>query len=213
MDEGAAFRMGLSDPHMDVNKGPIAVTMFNTGKYGNLMTLRVVSPGNFLQEVNSQGATIGSDDTYMGNVIRFNLNKTYHVNLIYNDNTRIMTMKVSDSSIGREIWGYFVKVGESMTGLDRVYIGSVGDYGQSNVYAVGYIDNVVITSGLNTVSTPIPTPIKPTTLPTPIITTRRPTIVKTPTPTPIPVTTTAKSSIWVGIPLIAVGYVIFKRNL
>ena len=212
MDEGATFRMGLADYHMDINRGPIALTMFNTGKYGNLMSLRIVSPGNFLQEINSQGGAIGVDNAYMGNTARFSLNKTYRVTLSFNQDTHIMTMKVADFSLGKEVWGYFIKVSDNMNGLDRVYMGSVGDYGQSNVYATGYIDNVVVSTGLNVISTPTPIITKITTLPTPVITTRRPTVVKTPTKTPIPATTTPKSSIWVGLPLIAVGYMVYLHK-
>lgn len=212
MDEGATFRIGLSDHYMDINKGPIALTSFNTGKYGNLMTLRIVSPNNFLQEIDSQGKSIGVDSGYMGNTARFSLNKTYHVSLIYNDNTRIMTMKVSDPSIGREIWGYFIKAGDNIFGMDRLYLGSVGDYGQTDIYTSGYIDNIIVTSGLNVISTPTP---KPTTkvMVQPTITPRK-TVVKTPTPTPtpVPVTTTPKSSIWIGLPIIALGYVLIKKN-
>lgn len=213
MDEGATFRMGLSDYYMDLNKGPIALTSFNTGKYGNLMTLRVVSPGNFLQEIDSQGKSIGVGSGYMGNTARFSLNKTYHVSLIYNDNTRIMTMKVSDPLLSRELWGYFIEVGDTMTGLDRIYMGSVGDYGQTNVYASGYIDNILLTTGLNTITTQTPKITIKTPIPTTAVTPRK-TVVKTPTPTPtpIPVTTTAKTPMWVGLPLIALGYVLIRKN-
>jgi hypothetical protein len=88
--------------------------------------------------------------------------------------------------------------------MNRIYIGSVGDYGTMNIYASGWIDNVVLT-------TPVPTTLTtPTTQPaTPLPTySVRPTTKATTAAvlTPIP-TTTRKSPSSGMIAIAALGIV------
>ena len=51
-------------------------------------------------------------------------------------------MRVNEKLTGKEIWGYFINTGENLHGMNRLYLGSKGDYGAMYVFAVGYIDNV-----------------------------------------------------------------------
>ena len=140
------------------------------------MWLHLVSPSNKLVEVNSQHDAVEmGPDAYKGPTVTYDVNKTYHVTLSYVDSTKILSMKVRDVQSGNELWGYFIQVGERITGLDRIYFGSKGDYGPMNIYAQGYIDNVRLTipsSGpvvteTSRVTTPVTTaPVTVTTRPT-----------------------------------------------
>jgi hypothetical protein len=144
IDSGATFRFGLTGAEMDFNKGPNVITMFSNGKHDQIMWLHLVTTGSKQMEVNSQ-----TDDTltsgsyaYKGPTVRYELNKTYHVTVVYNEELATLTMRVSDKASGKEIWGYFLKSAEKIRGMNRIYLGSRGDYGSMFVYARGYIDNV-----------------------------------------------------------------------
>jgi hypothetical protein len=80
-------------------------------------------------------------------------------------------MKVAEKTSGQDIWGYFVKVSQDLHGMNRIYIGSKGDYGMTGIYARGYLDNVRLTvpSSQASAGTPAPTFVTTaiTTLPTP----------------------------------------------
>lgn len=147
IDEGATFRMGFSGADMNPEKGPNVLTVFTNAKFGQIMWLRLVTPGNKLSMVNSKsGDTLSSGaDAYDGPTANYELNKTYHVTVTYNTNDNIVSMKVNEKTSGKEIWGYFLKAGDDLHGMNRIYLGSIGDYGMMSIYAKGYIDNVRLT--------------------------------------------------------------------
>jgi hypothetical protein len=108
----------------------------------------------------------------------------------YNADTNVVTETVTNKASGEQVWSYYVATQESLKGMSRIYIGSVGDYGTMGQYAIGWIDNVQLT-------TPVPvTPTTPTmqpTTPLPTYTLHQTTKTTTLAPlTPIP-TTTKKS--------------------
>jgi len=206
IDEGATFRMGLSGTEMDPTKGPNVISLFTNAKYGRIMWLHLVSPGNKLVEVNSQSAAVEmGPDAYKGPTAKYDLNKTYHVTVNYNDNTKILSMKVKELQSGTDIWGYFIQGGENMRGLNRIYLGSKGDYGPMNIYAQGYLDNVRLTvpsAGSAVYETPRDT-IPVTTEPVPVTPTKKPTQKMT-VPTPYPIDTPKSPSSGI-LPVVALG--------
>ena len=209
IDEGASFRMGLSgsgEKTMDFNEGPNVVSMFTNAKYGQIMWLHMVSPGKKLLEVNSQNAaTEMGPDAYKCPTSKYEVNKTYHVTVTYVDNTKVLSMKVRELQSGKDIWSYFIQCGENMKGLNRLYLGSKGDYGPQNIYAQGYIDNVRLTvpsSGSALTETPSVT-IPVTTAQILVTPTKKPTP-KVTVPTPYP-TTTPQSPTSGILPVIALG--------
>jgi len=206
IDEGATFRMGLTDTEMRINKGPNVLSMFNNAKYGKIMWLHTVSPGNKLLEVNSQNAAPEmGPDAYKGPTSKYEVNKTYHVTVNYDDNTKILSMKVKDYQSGKDIWSYFIQTGENMRGLNRIYLGSVEDGGMMNIYAQGYLDNVRLTvpsKGSALTETPSVT-IPVTTAQIPVTPTKKPTPKMT-VPTPYPTTTPQSPSSGI-LPVIALG--------
>jgi hypothetical protein len=186
IDDGAAFRIGLTGSEMDFNKGPNVFTMFTNGKHGQIMWLHVVTVGNKQIEVNSQ-----SDDeltsgplAYKGPTVKFELNKTYHVETSYDDDTNTITMRVSDKASGKEIWSYFIKTVENMRNMNRICLGVKGDYRPTNSYTSGYIDNVRLTQPGPAV-TPEQTTMSVET-PTTQVTPRKTLVVPTPLPTDTP---------------------------
>jgi hypothetical protein len=147
VDDGAAFRFGITGAEMDFNKGPNVITVFSNGKYDQILWLHLVTTGSKQMEVNSK-----SDDTltsesfaYKGPTVKYELNKTYHVTVDYNEASTMLTMRVNEKIGGKEIWGYFLKSTERIRGMNHIYLGSRGDYGNMNIYARGYIDNVRLT--------------------------------------------------------------------
>jgi hypothetical protein len=190
VDEGATFRLGFSGAEMDGTKGPNVLTQFTNAKFGRIMWLHLVTPGNKMVEVNSQkGDTLSSGPTaYDGPSVKYDLNKTYHVTVNYDDANRLLSMKVNEKMSGTEIWSYYVNAGEDLRGMNRIYIGSKGDYGMMGIYAKGYLDNVRLTAPVATV-TAAPTdavtevPVI-TTRPTPKATTPKPLPTALPTDTP-----------------------------
>ena len=206
IDEGATFRIGLSGDEMDFNKGSNVVSMFTNAKYGQIMWLNMVSPGNKHEVVNSQSAaTEMGPDAYKGPTAKYVLNKTYHVTVNYDDNTKVLSMKVKELQSGKDLWGYFIQCGENMKGLNRLYLGSKGDYGVQNIYAQGYLDNVRLTvpsSGSAITETPSVT-IPVTTAQIPVTPTKKPTP-KLTVPTPYPTTTPQSPSSGI-LPVVALG--------
>jgi hypothetical protein len=204
IDEGATFRMGLSGNEMDFNKGPNAISMFTNAKYGQIMWLHLVTPGNKLEEVNSQHEAIEmGPDAYKGPTATYDVNKTYHVKVNYDDNTKMLSMNVRELQSGNDLWGYFISVGENLKSMNRIYLGSKGDYGAQNLYAQGYIDNVRLTVP-SAVPAVTETPILPvTTVPTPVTPTKKPTP-KVTVPTPYP-TETPQSPSSGMLPVVAIG--------
>ena len=216
IDEGATFRMGLSGSEMDPSRGTNVISMFTNEKYGQIMWLHLVTPGNKLVEVNSQHDAVEmGPDAYKGPTTTYEVNKTYHITITYIDNTKTLSMKVREVQSGKELWSYFIQSAESITGLNRIYLGSKGDYGQQNIFAKGYIDNVRLTipSATPVVSETPVSSIPVTTVPvTPSV---KPTL-KTTVPTPYP-TTTPQSPLPGILPLVALGicgalYCVMKKN-
>jgi len=188
VDEGAAFRFGLTGAEMDFNKGPNVISMFSNGKHANIMSLHLVTTGAKQLEVNSQWNDELTSGTiaYKGPTVRFELNKTYHVTIDYDDAATTTTMRVNDKASGREIWAYFIKTVENIRDMNRVYLGSRGDYGGMNVYARGYIDNVRLTQPGSAVTVPPATVSGTPTgglLTTSPVTTRITLVIPTPIPT------------------------------
>jgi hypothetical protein len=148
MDPGATFRMGFSGAEMDPATGPNVLTEFTNAKFGQIMWLHLVTPGNKMVEVNSQhGDSLSSGPAaYDGDTVKYELNKTYHVTVDYNADQKILTMKVNEKTSGSQVWSYYVNTVEDLRGMKRIYIGSIGDYGPMSIYAKGYIDNVRLTS-------------------------------------------------------------------
>ena len=83
---------------------------------------------------------------------------------------------MNEKTSGNEIWSYFVNVAQELHGMDRIFIGSVGDYGPTGIYATGYLDNVRLTVPVQEAATPVVTvqDTAITTRPTPLPTTARP---------------------------------------
>jgi len=212
IDNGATFRLGFSDYEMDVNKGPNVVTQFTNAKYGQIMWLHLVTPGNKMEDINSQHLPneLGMD-AYAGPTVNYALNKTYHVAVTYDDNSKTIGMRVSEKTTGKEIWGYYMNTLENLHGMNRIYIGSVGDYGVMNIYAKGYIDNIRLSAPSATVATTTPVPVStaPTYAVTPSKTTPKTTMT---VPTPYP-TETQKSPVSLIPALGALGIVTFGLGL
>lgn len=209
IDEGTTFRLGFSGKDMNPEKGPNVLTEFTNAKFGQIMWLHLVSPGNKMVEVNSEsGDTQSSGDiAYKGPTAKYELNKTYHVTVNYNENQNILTMKVNEKTSGNEIWGYYVNTQESLGGMDRIYLGSIGDYGMMNRYAKGYIDNVRLTipaadTAVSTVPSTVSTTTAPLTAPT-VTKKNTPAAASTPVGNPIP-GATPESPVSGIIPVMAV---------
>src|SRR5512137_49410 len=94
VDDGATFRFGLTGAEMDFNKGPNVISMFSNGKHENIMSLHVVTTGAKQMEVNSQSddQQTSSGKAYKGPTVRFELNKTYHVTVNYDETLTTVTM-------------------------------------------------------------------------------------------------------------------------
>jgi hypothetical protein len=182
VDEDTTFRLGFSGSEMDANKGPNVLTQFTNAKYGRIMWLHLVTPGNKMVEVNSQkGDTLSSGPkAYDGPTVKYELNKTYHVATSYDEDNKLLSSKVSDKLSGKEIWSYYVNTGEDLHGMNRIYVGSKGDYGTMGRYAQGFIDNVRLTAPVTVAVATTPSAtvtdvqIPVTTQPTAKITTAKP---------------------------------------
>ncbi len=182
VDDGATFRLGFSGPEMDRLKGPNALTEFTTTKYGKIMQLHMVTQSARLNDVTSESAS------YNGPTVNYVTNITYHVMMIYDNDKTTLTERVTEKTTGKPVWSYYVNTWEPLKFMDRIYIGSVGDYGTTYKYAIGYIDNVRLYMPVTVTKTPtIAVSQSPTSqLYTPHPTTRKPTTVPTTSPTPTP---------------------------
>ncbi len=220
IDEGATFRMGLSGAEMDFNKGPSVVSMFTNAKYGQIMWLNLVTTGSKHMVVNSQSAAAEmGPDAYKGQTAKYEINKTYHVTINYDDNTKMLSMKVRELQSGKDIWSYFIQSGENLKGFNRIFLGAKGDYGSQNLYAQGYIDNVRLTipSSVPAVTETPKDTIPVTTAPVAATPTKKPTT-KVTAPTPYPTTTPQSHSSGI-LPVVALGIcgtlyclIVMKKN-
>ncbi len=187
IDEEATFRFGLSGSEMDPSKGPSVLSMFTNAKYGQIMWLHLVTPGGKLIEVNSQHAAVElGPNTYNGPTVTYEVNKTYHVTVNYDDPSRTLSMKVKDWITGREIWSYYLNPAESLNGMNRIYTGSKGDYGMMGRNAEGFIDNVRLTVPVAVTATEVTRVPSITTTPPKTLTTKLTTVVPTASPTNTP---------------------------
>jgi hypothetical protein len=186
VDDGATFRLGFSGTEMDRGKGPNVITEFTTTKYGKIMQLHLVNQNAKLMDVTSESSS------YNGPTVTYGLNTTYHVVVVYDDDIKTLTERVTEKMTGKPVWSYYLNTLDSLKFMNRIYIGSVGDYGVTNKYAVGYIDNVRLYTPAPVTEAPtIAVSQQPTSpLYTPHPTTRKPTTVPTTTSPP----TTPKSS-------------------
>ena len=187
VDDSATFRLGFSGTAMDLNKGPNLITEFANAKYGQIMILHIVTPAAKLMEVTSDSSS------YNGPTVKYELNTPYHVRVVYDDDSEIVTETVTNKATGEAIWSYYLGTHERLKDMNRIYVGSVGDYGDgsTNKFATGWIDNIRLIStspsSVSVTTTPVtsspPTQptfsLKPTTKPTtPIPLTSIPTPVK-----------------------------------
>ncbi|HEX3001203.1 MAG TPA: hypothetical protein VHN82_02370 [Methanoregula sp.] len=204
VDEGTTFRLGFSGAAMNPEAGPNVLTEFTNAKYGQIMWLRLVTPGNKLMKVNSEsGDTQNSGSiAYKGPTVNYELNKTYRVTVDYNKDQRTLTMKVNEKTSGQEIWGYYINTVEDLSGMNRIYLGSIGDYGMMHRYAEGYLDNVRLTVPAETGATTAVTAVT-TTAATP--TTRPTAIMTTGGQTPLPTTPPQESPLPLPLPRLALG--------
>jgi hypothetical protein len=191
IDDSSTFRLGFSGADMDPSKGPNVLTEFTNAKNGQIMWLHLVTQGNKMVEVNSKrGDTLSSGPTaYDGTTVKYDLNTTYHVTVNYNADQNILSMKVNNKLTGTEIWGYYVNTGGDLGGMNRIYVGAIGDYGMMSTYAKGYIDNVRLTVPSTVSATP--TGAATTSGAAAAATTQRPTALPTTPGTQAPVETTA----------------------
>jgi hypothetical protein len=213
IDEEATFRLGFSGAEMDPSKGPIVLTQFTNAKFGQIMWLHLVTPGNKLVKVNSQhGDTLSSGPTaYDGPTVKYELNKTYHVTANYDAATKLLSMKVNEKTSGKDIWSYYVNTGEELAGMKRIYLGSKGDYGMMGRYAQGYIDNVRLTvpvaavtpaettPGMETPLTTRPTPQITSTKPVSSVPTAYPTATQSPSASVLPVAALGIAGLCIGM--------------
>ncbi|WP_321506618.1 hypothetical protein [uncultured Methanoregula sp.] len=200
VDSGATFRLAFSSNEMNPEKGPVVMTEFTNAKFGQIMWLQVVTPGNKIIEVNSQSG----QTSYAGATVKYELNKPYHVTVSYDKALGLVTVKVSDKQSGQELWSYFVKTTDQLNGMARLWIGAIGDYGPQNIYAQGYIDNLRITTPGTVTEAPTEAPVISNTA-VPITTTKKVTP-KTTVPTPYP-TSTPQSPSSLLLPLVALGII------
>jgi hypothetical protein len=165
IDEDAIFRLAFSGTEMDTTKGPNVATQFTNAKYGQIMSLHLVTPGNKMVEVNSQSGDTQTSGpkAYDGPTVKYELNKTYHVTTNYDSENKLISMKVSEKTSGKDIWSYFVNTGEDLSGMNRIYLGLKGDYGWAGK-AQGYIDNVRLTATTSITLTPTASVTAETTL-------------------------------------------------
>jgi len=148
--------------------------------------------------VNSQSGVTA----YTGSTVKYELNKTYHVAVVYNKDMNTITMKVRDKQSGQEIWGYFMKLSDDLNGMSRLWVGSIGDYGGSYI-GEGVIDNIQITTPGEV--TAAPTTVAPVSSVTAQVTPTKKVTAKTTIPTPYPTATQSPSSLLV--PLAALGII------
>lgn len=191
VDDDASFRLGFSGTEMDRSKGPNVLTEFTNAKYGQIFWLRTVTGGAKLTEVNSHSSSYG------GPTVNYALNTTYHIVVTYDDDTKTVTERVTDKTSSRTVWSYYINTYEQIRGMNRIYVGSIGDYSTSNRNAVGYVDNIK----LYTVGTGISTPTGEPTVPASIAPTysKRPTTMSTTISTPVQTTPASSPSLIVAI--------------
>jgi len=188
VDDGSTFRLGFSGTEMDRSKGPNVLSEFTITKNGQVFVLRLVTQSAKLSEVTSESSS------YNGPTVHFDTNKTYHILINYDDEKKTLTERVTEKTSGKQVWSYYLNTWDTLTGMNRLYIGAVGDYGDGrpNRFATGYIDNVRIYTISEVTVAPTQVTVQQTSAPafTSRPTTRKPTTVPT---TPVTTPTSAPS--------------------
>ena len=188
-DKDTSFQFGMGSSEMDITRGTNVLSMFPYTKYGKIMSLQVISQSNNKLETDSSHASYG------GPTVNFDDNQSYHVVVRYSKDLLNADINVTYKNNQTPVWGSYLNLGQELHFMDRLFISSVGDYGNLTGYSEGYIDNVTLYT-LQDV-TPVPTTAAPTiTVPTPtplpVVTTVLPTTTKTPLPwTLVPVAAVA----------------------
>ncbi|GAB6285151.1 MAG: hypothetical protein STSR0009_13520 [Methanoregula sp.] len=188
VDDGSTFRLGFSGTEMDRSKGPNVISEFTVTKNGQVFVLRLVTQSAKLSEVTSESSS------YNGPTVHFDTNKTYHIFINYDDDKKTLTERVTEKTSGKQVWSYYLNTWDTLTGMNRLYIGAVGDYGDGrpNRFATGYIDNVRLYTISEVTVAPTQVTVQQTSAPafTSRPTTRKPTTVPT---TPVTTPTSAPS--------------------
>jgi hypothetical protein len=181
---GGAFRLGITSDEMDITRGTNVLSIFEYGKYGQLMSLRVIDQNNHLHETSSfydsycKGQP-GCDTRY------FSENRTYHVTLRYNKELQNADARIIDKESGELVWGYYVDIGQDLFFLSRIAITTKGDYAFGSS-AEGYIDNIELVVQRQVTPMPTPTPTETAPAPTTVVTTNPATTTPIPTKSPFP---------------------------
>ena len=116
------------------------ITAFANTKDGLIMALHTVSESAIQSDVSVTMASYG------GPTVNYQLNTTYNVEVDYNNDTNVITETVTNKQTGQQLWSYFTSAQSSLRDMNRIYLGNVGDYGAMDIYAVGYIDSVRLTT-------------------------------------------------------------------
>jgi hypothetical protein len=176
-DKEMTFQFGMGSSEMDITRGTNVLSLFSYKKNGKLMWLQVITQNNNMATVSS------AHDSYGGTTTNYEDNQTYHVVVRYNKELQNADMKVSYKTNQSTVWGYYVNFGQELHTLDRLMISSIGEYGNGESVAEGYIDNVELSS-LREV-TPTPTTATPV-VTTPVTTATTVPVTTAPTPTKSP---------------------------
>ncbi|HTY15511.1 MAG TPA: hypothetical protein VMC42_07360 [Methanoregulaceae archaeon] len=178
-DKDTSFQFGMGSQEMDITQGTNVLSMFPYTKYGKLMSLQVISSTNNKLEVNS------AHESYNGPTVNFDDNQSYHIMVRYSKELQNADMKVSYQNNQTTVWSSYLNLGTELHTMNRLFISSVGFYGNMSGYSEGYIDNVTLYRFQDV--TPVPTTEPPTTVVTTIQPTPRPTtMVPTTTKTALP---------------------------
>jgi hypothetical protein len=178
-DKEMTFQFGMGSSEMDITRGTNVLSLFSNKKNGKLMWLQVITQNNNMAAVSS------AHDTYGGTTVNFEDNETYHVVVRYNKELMNADMKVSYKNNQSVVWGYYVNFGQELHTLDRLMISSIGEYGNTESVAEGYIDNVELSTFRDV--TPTPTTAPPV-ITTPVTTATTVPVTTVPTPTKSPAT-------------------------
>lgn len=176
-DKEMAFHFGMGSSEMDVTRGANVLSKFTNKKNGMLMWLQVITQNNNLAEVSS------AHDSYGGPTLRFEDNETYHIIVRYNKELMNADIKISYKNNQTMLWGYYVTFGRELHTLNRLMITSIGEYGNTESVAEGYIDNVELSVQREVIPTPT-TPAIVVTTPVTTTTTAVPTTTPSPTKSP-----------------------------
>jgi hypothetical protein len=177
-DPEMSFQFGMGSSEMDITRGTNVLSKFTNKKNGKLMWLQVITQNNNMAEVSS------AHDSYGGPTTKFEDNEIYHIIVRYNKELMNADIKISYKNNQTVVWGYYVNFGQELHTMNRLMITSIGQYGNTESVAEGYIDNVEL-STLREVK-PTPTTAPPV-ITTPVTTTTPVPVTTTPTPTKSPV--------------------------